>query len=143
MAHCFFGKEPSHEIIPFPLFSLALAGAVLSGCGKSEKSVTAYVALDRVFSEPILQAFESETGIRVEAVYDVEASKTIGLVNRLIAEKDRAALRCVLEQRNRPDNPPGRHGTARSVRVAKCDRHPGRPAAPMGCGRDSPPAPAP
>ncbi|OPZ01374.1 MAG: putative binding protein component of ABC iron transporter precursor [candidate division BRC1 bacterium ADurb.BinA364] len=42
-----------------------------------------------MFSEPILKAFEADTGIRVDAVYDVEASKTIGLVNRLIAEKDK------------------------------------------------------
>ena len=53
--------------------------------GKSE--VVVYTALDQVFSEPILQAFERQTGIRVKAVYDIEATKTTGLVNRLIAEK--------------------------------------------------------
>jgi iron(III) transport system substrate-binding protein len=47
----------------------------------------AYVALDKIFSEPILQAFEEETEIHVEPLYDVEASKTVGLANRLIAEK--------------------------------------------------------
>ncbi|MCB1764652.1 MAG: extracellular solute-binding protein [Candidatus Competibacteraceae bacterium] len=50
--------------------------------------VVIYTSLDQVFSEPILQAFEQRTGIQVKAVYDVEASKTTGLVNRLIAEKD-------------------------------------------------------
>jgi len=43
--------------------------------------------LDRVFSEPILKSFEQNTGIRVRPLFDVEASKTTGLVNRLIAEK--------------------------------------------------------
>ena len=49
--------------------------------------VVVYTSVDQVFSEPVLQAFEQETGIEVRAVYDVEASKTTGLVNRLIAEK--------------------------------------------------------
>ncbi|AEG02512.1 extracellular solute-binding protein [Methylomonas methanica] len=49
--------------------------------------VVVYTSLDQVFSEPVLQAFERRTGIKVKAVYDVEASKTTGLVNRLIAEK--------------------------------------------------------
>ena len=51
--------------------------------------VVVYTSVDDIFSEPVLEAFERETGIRVRAVYDVEASKTTGLVNRLIAEKAR------------------------------------------------------
>lgn len=50
--------------------------------------VVIYTSLDQVFSEPILQEFEKKTGIKVKAVYDVEAAKTTGLVNRLIAEKN-------------------------------------------------------
>jgi iron(III) transport system substrate-binding protein len=42
--------------------------------------------LDQIFSEPILKDFEKQTGIKVKAVYDIEAAKTTGLVNRLIAE---------------------------------------------------------
>ncbi|CAB1062764.1 Ferric iron ABC transporter, iron-binding protein [Olavius sp. associated proteobacterium Delta 1] len=49
--------------------------------------VIVYTALDQIFSEPILQEFEKTTGIKVKAVYDLEATKTTGLVNRLIAEK--------------------------------------------------------
>jgi iron(III) transport system substrate-binding protein len=56
--------------------------------GKTEESVVIYTSLDQVFSEPILNDFEAESGIKVEAVYDVEAAKTTGLVNRLIAEKN-------------------------------------------------------
>jgi len=51
--------------------------------------VVVYTSLDQVYSQPILEAFEKETGISVKAVYDVEASKTTGLVNRLIAERKR------------------------------------------------------
>jgi iron(III) transport system substrate-binding protein len=44
--------------------------------------------VDREYAEPVLAAFEAEHGIRVLPVYDVEAAKTTGLVNRLIAERD-------------------------------------------------------
>lgn len=50
-------------------------------------SVIVYTAQDQVYAEPILQAFERETGLQVRAVYDSEAVKTIGLVNRLLAER--------------------------------------------------------
>lgn len=62
---------------------------LILGCTKtSEREVVIYTSVDQVFSEPILKDFEKETGIKVKAVYDVEASKTVGLVNRLIAERD-------------------------------------------------------
>jgi iron(III) transport system substrate-binding protein len=77
---------------PWQLSSLLLCSiAFCSGCiGKPENEVVVYAALDRDFSQPILQSFEranSET--TVSAVYDVEASKTVGLVQRLEAEKSR------------------------------------------------------
>lgn len=59
------------------------------GC-KGEKpvqEVVIYTSLDKVFSQPILEVFEEQTGINVLPVYDSEATKTTGLVNRLIAEK--------------------------------------------------------
>jgi iron(III) transport system substrate-binding protein len=54
------------------------------------KTVTVYVSTDRVFSEPVLRAFEQRSGIRVNAVYDTEETKSTGLANRLLAEKERA-----------------------------------------------------
>ena len=51
--------------------------------------VVVYTALDKQFSEPILADFEEATGIDVKAVYDTEAVKTVGLVNRLLAERYR------------------------------------------------------
>jgi len=50
--------------------------------------VVVYVSEDQVFSEPVLKAFETETGIKVKAVYDTEESKSTGAMNRLIAEKN-------------------------------------------------------
>jgi iron(III) transport system substrate-binding protein len=55
----------------------------------SAADVVVYTSVDQVYSEPVLKAFEKKTGIKVKALYDVEAAKTVGLVNRLIAEKDR------------------------------------------------------
>lgn len=73
-----------------------LALAMLAGCSRREQSAQAapqrrvviFTALDRIYSEPILQSFERQTGIHVEPVYDAESAKTTGLINRLIARKD-------------------------------------------------------
>lgn len=48
-----------------------------------------YSSVDQEFSEPILKQFEKQTGIQVKAVYDAEASKTVGLERRLISEKSK------------------------------------------------------
>ncbi len=48
-----------------------------------------YTSVDQVYSEPILKAYGEKTGVRVRAVYDVEAAKTTGLVTRLQAERSR------------------------------------------------------
>ena len=61
-----------------------------AGCGGGEdNTVVVYTALDEMYSRPILAEFERRTGITVKSGYDTEASKTTGLVNRLIMEKDR------------------------------------------------------
>jgi iron(III) transport system substrate-binding protein len=52
-------------------------------------TVIVYAAQDQVYAEPILKDFEKTTGIRVRAVYDSEAVKTVGLANRLLAERER------------------------------------------------------
>jgi iron(III) transport system substrate-binding protein len=77
--------------IIFILISIGLAGTtLLTGCqADNTKKVVVYTSVDQVFSEPILKLFEKEMGIRVLPVYDVEAAKTTGLVNRLITEKNR------------------------------------------------------
>jgi len=50
--------------------------------------VVIYSSEDKIFSEPVLQQFEKKTRIKVRAIYDTEETKSAGLVNRLIAEKD-------------------------------------------------------
>jgi len=62
---------------------------LLLGCQpERQPEVVVYTSQDQVYSSEILAGFERETGIRVKAVYDSELVKTVGLANRLIAEKD-------------------------------------------------------
>jgi iron(III) transport system substrate-binding protein len=52
-----------------------------------EAEVIVYTSQDEVYAEPILKDFEKQTGIQVKTVFDSEAVKTVGLVNRLLQEK--------------------------------------------------------
>jgi iron(III) transport system substrate-binding protein len=73
--------------------ALALLG--VAGCRSPEstqnaaRTVTVYVSTDRVFSEPVLREYEKRSGVKVNAVYDTEETKSTGLANRLLAEKTR------------------------------------------------------
>ena len=72
---------------------LALLGVLLwrsmSGfLSHSTNVVIVYTSQDQVFAEPIFQEFTRETGIQVRAVFDSEAVKTVGLANRLLAERN-------------------------------------------------------
>jgi len=74
-------------VVPALLVGFFLPWLARLSCD-SRQSVIVYAAQDQVYAEPILKTFERETGIRVRAVYDSEAVKTVGLVNRLLAERD-------------------------------------------------------
>ena len=54
--------------------------------GRPRNQVVIYTSQDQQFAEPILNEFTKQTGIKVSAVYDSEAVKTVGLANRLLAE---------------------------------------------------------
>ena len=65
-------------------------GATCCGCWSAAKhEVVVYCALDREFAEPVLADFEKQSGIRVLAKYDVESTKTVGLVQEIIQEAER------------------------------------------------------
>lgn len=73
------------------LAAIALLGG---GCRSSQpatadRTVTVYVSTDRVFSEPVLREYQRRSGVKVNAVYDTEETKSTGLANRLLAEKAR------------------------------------------------------
>jgi iron(III) transport system substrate-binding protein len=65
---------------------LALLLVALVACKSSAREVVVYTSVDQPFSQPVFEAFETKTGIKVRAVYDTEETKSTGVVNRLIAE---------------------------------------------------------
>jgi iron(III) transport system substrate-binding protein len=65
-----------------------LIGRSLDFFKPSREPVIVYCAQDQVYAEPVFEEFETETGIAVRPVYDNEAVKTVGLANRLLAERN-------------------------------------------------------
>ncbi|MBN2560440.1 MAG: extracellular solute-binding protein [Phycisphaerae bacterium] len=83
-------------VVTVGLLGLLGLGWALAGCGDKADApaaknheVVVYTALDRHFSEPILNDFTAKTGIKVRPVYDTESTKTVGLVNRIRQEAKR------------------------------------------------------
>ncbi len=76
--------------------SIALV-CVVCGCGlggDGPGKVVVYSALDREFAAPLLEAYSKSTSVATPVKFDVESTKTVGLVNLIIAEA--AAPRCDL-----------------------------------------------
>jgi iron(III) transport system substrate-binding protein len=75
----------------FMRFCLSLfVVALFAGCSsRGEQRVIVYTALDREFSEPVLDGFTAATGIRALPKYDDESTKTVGLTSAIIAESGR------------------------------------------------------
>ncbi len=81
--HVAWAKICAHALI-------CAALGLISGCTQPESSeVVVYVALDREFSEPILNDFAQSTQVKVRAKYDVESTKTVGLATAITAEQAR------------------------------------------------------
>jgi iron(III) transport system substrate-binding protein len=72
--------------VAFRLLLPALA-ALAAACDRP--SVTVYVSADEDVSRPVFEEFERRTGIRVDAKFDTEATKTTGLANTVRAERER------------------------------------------------------
>lgn len=85
---------PPH-VVSVPVATLlglsAVLLTVLCSCSPSaqraKEQVVIYCAQDQDYAEPVFQAFQAETGVKVLPVYDNEAVKTVGLANRLLAER--------------------------------------------------------
>ena len=122
------------NIVPCVALFLAWCGTL--GCGQREPpEVVVYTALDRDFSEPIFDDFTRETGIVVRTKFDTESTKTVGLAQEIIAERERP--RCDVFWNNeilntlrlerlgllRPYNSPAAAEFPPSVRSPKGMRH--------------------
>jgi iron(III) transport system substrate-binding protein len=53
---------------------------------RDQRKVVLYCSVDQTVAEPIIAEFEKRSGIKVLARFDTEASKTVGLVQRIRAE---------------------------------------------------------
>ncbi len=63
---------------------------LLSSCGRSESAkteVVLYTSIDQPYAAAIVKDFEAKTGIDVVLVTDAEATKSVGLAERVRAEK--------------------------------------------------------
>jgi len=86
---CLVRGKISTTLVVSIAFMLAACGKQPGeGRGGAANEVTIYVSTDRVFSEPILRAYEQKTGVKVNAVFDTEETKSTGLANKLLAEKN-------------------------------------------------------
>jgi iron(III) transport system substrate-binding protein len=66
---------------------------LVAGCGGcrpgANDAVVVYTALDEPFSKPIFADFEAKSDIDVRAKFDTESTKTTGLVEAILAERER------------------------------------------------------
>lgn len=85
------------------MLALIAAGASLVSCDRSptpgpasppasqkpsaSQQLVLYVSADDALFRPVIQSFEEKTGAKVQIVGDTEATKTFGLVRRLLDEK--------------------------------------------------------
>jgi iron(III) transport system substrate-binding protein len=61
-----------------------------AGCWRnSADPVVVYTAHDSEFSKPIFEAFTKESGIEIAAKFDTESTKTVGLTEAILAERNR------------------------------------------------------
>ncbi len=85
--------------MPAVIISSLLLLITLCGCDRPDsanssqksasanRSVVLYCAMDREIAQDLIDHFEKETGIRVDAKFDTEAAKAVGLVQEIRQEK--------------------------------------------------------
>jgi iron(III) transport system substrate-binding protein len=61
---------------------------LLASCGSRREKVVVYSSADEEYASLVFAAFEKESSIHVVPLYDTEEAKTLGLVHRILAEKD-------------------------------------------------------
>jgi iron(III) transport system substrate-binding protein len=76
-------------VIILVVFTNLLFPALDKSARKKRMEAVVYCAQDQVFAEPLFKEFTDQTGIRVLPSFDSEAIKTVGMANRLLAERTR------------------------------------------------------
>jgi len=84
--------QGKRQLLTFASLTIAVVLSVLMlpSCRKADDpdraQVVLYCSVDQEIAEPIIAEFEKQSGIKVLARYDTEASKTVGLVQKIRAE---------------------------------------------------------
>ena len=63
-----------------------IAASSVASVVRGADTVVVYTALDREFSEPLLNDYAKRSGVRVLPKFDIESTKTVGLTNLIAAE---------------------------------------------------------
>jgi iron(III) transport system substrate-binding protein len=71
------------------LTSIAGMGCEKSSVDAKPRRLVAYCGVDEEFARDIFRRFTEQSKVEVSVIYDTEAGKTTGLVNKIIAEVDR------------------------------------------------------
>jgi iron(III) transport system substrate-binding protein len=89
-------RQPRTEVHAYPVGMVAILIALIGlpgyGCRRypndeaPPREVVLYTSVDEGFARLVLAAFEKNSGVNVSVVFDSEAGKTTGLVNRIIRE---------------------------------------------------------
>lgn len=67
---------------------LLLNSDTFPSSSSTDKSLTVYCAHDSIHAQQVFDAFTKQTGIEVVIRYDTEATKSLGLIEQIISEKD-------------------------------------------------------
>ncbi len=128
-------QQARFRFLTLGVLTVAWGGLVAGGCrSPSAHEVVVYTALDAEFSEPVLRRFSEETGITAVPKFDTEATKTVGLAQAILAERDRP--RCDVFWNNEILNTLRleREGLLESYRPAGAEAFPAQYRSPTGRG---------
>ena len=76
----------SNVFLIFAVLFFSLLPSCKRNPGQDQRQVVLYCSVDQSIAEPIIAEFEKQAGIKVLARFDTEASKTVGLIQRIRAE---------------------------------------------------------
>lgn len=76
------------RVLSYLCLSVFIGRYATSCSEKPAETITLYTSVDEPTARPIVEAFTKQTGIRVDLRLDTEATKSVGLAERLRAEKD-------------------------------------------------------
>lgn len=76
--------------LSFAAFIVLWLMLLFPGCApQNSNRVVLYCSVDEVYAKPLIKQLELQTGLKIDALFDTEATKTAGLANRIRAERAR------------------------------------------------------